>query len=326
MTLSNSPFVFGIIGSSVLLAGLVIAAISIRFIRTTKVSKRLHDFVVDYQHGTHGDETSHGGIGTPVLIEEPLKGNLFKRTILPGIKKIANFLGRLSPQQSVESINRQIIVAGVNLRPLEFLGIRAFMFLLGVAFVGGLYYLTKRIDVMFLFFYFAMMIFFILAPSAWLSFKVRQSQDEIRSGLPDALDMLSVCTYAGLGFDQALQRVSDYWNTPLGNDFRRVVQEIELGVSRADALRSMSERLQVTELSSFVAVIIQAEILGMPISDVLHRQAEQMRVIRQFRAKEVANRLPAKMMFPLAFLILPALMAVILSPVVPALINLFGSF
>lgn len=308
------------------MAGLVIALISIRFIKTTKVSKRLRDFVTDYQHGLPSDEPQLAGGVQPVLIEEPLQGSIINRIIIPFFRKIVNFLGRISPQQTIDSISRQISVAGVNLKPIEFLGIRVFMFLLGVAAVGGLYYLTKRIDAMFLFFYFAAMIFFVLAPSAWLSTRVRQAQDDIRSGLPDALDMLSVCTYAGLGFDQALQRVSDYWNTPLGNDFRRVVQEIELGVSRAEALRTMSERLKVTELSSFVAVIIQAEVLGMPISDVLHRQAEQMRVVRQFRAKEIANRLPAKMMFPLAFLVLPALMAVILSPVVPALLNMLGSF
>jgi tight adherence protein C len=109
-------------------------------------------------------------------------------------------------------------------------------------------------------------------------------------------------------------------------EFKRVVQEIEFGVSRADALRSLAERLQVSELSSFVAVIVQSESLGMPISDVLHGQAEQMRIVRQFKAKEVASRLPAKMMFPLAFLILPALIAVILSPTVPSLLGLFGSF
>ena len=324
--MNNSIIVFAIVGVSILMAGLVIALISIRFIKTTKVSKRLQDFVVDYQQGSPIGEQPLVGSVQQVLIEEPLQGTFINRIIIPFFRRIVNFLGRFSPQQSIDSITRKISVAGINLKPIEFLGIRAFMFLLGVATVGGLYYLTKRTDAMFLFFYFAAMVFFVLAPSAWLSSRVRQAQDDIRSGLPDALDMLSVCTYAGLGFDQALQRVSDYWNTPLGNDFRRVVQEIELGVSRAEALRSMSVRLQVTELSSFVAVIIQAEVLGMPISDVLHRQAEQMRVVRQFRAKEIANRLPAKMMFPLAFLVLPALMAVIMSPIVPALMNMFGSF
>jgi tight adherence protein C len=153
---------------------------------------------------------------------------------------------------------------------------------------------------------------------------MRTHQDDIRRGLPDALDMLSVCTFAGLGFDQALQRVSEYWHSPLGVEFSRVVQEIELGVSRAEALRNMSDRMQVGELSSFVAIIIQSENLGMRIADVLHGQAEQMRVLRQYRAKEVANRLPAKMMVPLALLILPALMAVIFAPMVPSLLLLFG--
>ena len=136
--------------------------------------------------------------------------------------------------------------------------------------------------------------------------------------------MLSVCASAGLGFDQSLQKVSDSWKTPLGFEFRRVVQEMEVGLSRSEALRNMSHRLEIKELSSFVAVIVQAEQLGMQIADVLHSQAEQMRLLRQFRAKEIANKLPAKMMVPLALCILPALIAVILGPMLPAFIDTLG--
>jgi tight adherence protein C len=166
---------------------------------------------------------------------------------------------------------------------------------------------------------------FLAGPTVWLQRKVRDAQDAVRKALPDALDMLSVCASAGLGFDQALQRVSDYWNNKLAEEFKRVVHEMEVGVSRADALRNLSNRLDVTELSNFVAVIVQAETLGMRIADVLHSQAEQMRILRQFRAKEVANTLPAKMMVPLAMLILPALIAVILGPLVPTFIDAMGN-
>lgn len=324
--MDNTILIVVIVGVSVFLAGLVIALISVRFIRTTTVSRRLQDFVVDYSRvNLTGDAAVLPG-AKPIIIQEPLQGSFLNRTLIPLIRRFVSFLGRFTPQQSLEGITRQLLVAGVNLRPVEFVGIRVFTTLIGIALAGLLFYFTKRTDLMFLMLYLTLFILFFLAPIAWLQSKVRQAQEDVRAGLPDALDMLSVCTYAGLGFDQALQRVSDYWHTALGGEFRRVVQEIELGVSRADALRSMAQRLQVNELSSFVAVIVQSETLGMPISDVLHGQAEQMRIIRQFKAKESASRLPAKMMFPLAFLILPALMAVILSPTIPSLLGLFGVF
>jgi tight adherence protein C len=148
----------------------------------------------------------------------------------------------------------------------------------------------------------------------------------IRRGLPDALDMLSVCAIAGLGFDQSMRRVSEHWDTPISNEFGRVVAEMEMGVSRREALRSMAERLNVSELSSFVSVIIQSEQLGMSIADTLHAQAEQMRIERRFRAQEIARTIPIKMLIPLAFLIFPALMAIIIGPAVPALIELFQNF
>ena len=140
--------------------------------------------------------------------------------------------------------------------------------------------------------------------------------------MPDALDMLAVITAAGLGFDQAMLRLGQTFKTPVGQEFARVVSELEVGVSREQALRDMQARVDIPELSSFVAVILQSERLGMSIADVLHSQAEQMRIYRQFRAKEVAQQLPARMMVPLAIFIFPALLAVILGPFFPLLLDI----
>jgi len=171
----------------------------------------------------------------------------------------------------------------------------------------------------------ALLIFFLL-PSAWLQRKVRQRQDAVRKGLPDAMDMLSVCATAGLGFDQAIQRVSEHWNTPVGVEFGRVIHEMEMGLSRREALRNLADRLEISELSSFVAFVLQSEQLGMAISDVLHTQAGQMRAERRFRAQEQAQKIPTKMLFPMAFLIFPAVLAVVLGPALPKLFNVFSSF
>jgi len=150
-------------------------------------------------------------------------------------------------------------------------------------------------------------------------------RDSIGKGLPDALDMLSVCVEAGLGFDQALQRVSEHWKTPLGAELGRVVAEIGMGVPRRQALRNLAERVDIEHLASFVAVILQSDQLGMSITDTLHAQAEQMRIERRFRAQELARKMPLKMLFPLLLLIFPALFAVILGPTIPVLADFFST-
>jgi tight adherence protein C len=126
-----------------------------------------------------------------------------------------------------------------------------------------------------------------------------------------------------LGFDQSLQRVSEYWHTPVGVEFGRVVAEMEMGVSRRTALRNMADRIGLSELSSFVAVIIQSDQLGMSIADALHAQAQQMRIERRFRAQEAARKVPLKMLFPMMLLIFPAMLAVVCGPSIPILSGFF---
>jgi tight adherence protein C len=123
-----------------------------------------------------------------------------------------------------------------------------------------------------------------------------------------------------------LQRVSEYWDTPIGREFGRVINEMEMGITRRDALRNLADRIDIREISSFVALIVQTEQLGMSISDTLHAQAEQMRIERRHRAQEQAQKAPIKMLIPMALLIFPALLAVILGPAIPSLVDVFGNF
>jgi tight adherence protein C len=135
--------------------------------------------------------------------------------------------------------------------------------------------------------------------------------------------MLSVCASAGLGFDQSMQKICNYWDTELGLELKRVTQEMEMGVSRAIALKNMSNRLEVNDLTQFVSIIIQAEKIGMSYSNVLHSQALQLRVLRQLRAREIANQLPGKIIIPVILFIFPALIAVILGPAIPIIMDVF---
>jgi tight adherence protein C len=142
--------------------------------------------------------------------------------------------------------------------------------------------------------------------------------------LPDGLDMLNICVGAGLGFDAALSRVGERWQTALADEFNRVVLEIRLGKARRQALQDLADRTEVMEVENFVATIIQADQLGVSIAKVLRAQAEHMRIVRRQRAEELARQATIKLLFPLVLLIFPAMLAVLLGPAVPQILDTLG--
>jgi tight adherence protein C len=262
--------------------------------------------------------------GRPIIAPE-IHGSLLDRTIGNWIRKILQFLGRFTPKSMILDLDHKLIVAGRpgNLTATSFFGIR-FLLLLGGLLIAFLslrnmeeFSLNSLLPGVL-----ALVVSWFL-PVAWLNQRMRARQDEIQRGLPDALDMLSVCASAGLGFDQSLQNISQYWDTKLGEELKRATGEMEMGLSRAVALRHLAERCDVEELTQFVAILVQAERIGMSYADVLHSQAIQMRVLRQLRSREIANKLPAKMMMPLALLIFPAIIIVLLGPAIPQILNIF---
>jgi tight adherence protein C len=139
-------------------------------------------------------------------------------------------------------------------------------------------------------------------------------QAKIQTALPDAMDMLTVCVEAGLGFDAALAQVARNTTGPLAGEFARALQEMQLGASRAQALRAMTARTAVPELRVFVSALTQATELGITIAQVLREQAREMRLKRRQRAEEKAQKVPVKITFPLVFCLFPALFVVILVP------------
>jgi len=150
-------------------------------------------------------------------------------------------------------------------------------------------------------------------------------QARIVSALPDAIDMLTVCVEAGLGFDGALAQVARNTEGPLAEEFARTLQEMQIGRSRAEALRGMVARSTVPELRTFVSALVQAGELGIPVSRVLREQAVEMRVRRRQRAEERAQKVPVKIMFPLILCIFPALLVTIIgSGIITIAHSLFG--
>jgi tight adherence protein C len=150
-------------------------------------------------------------------------------------------------------------------------------------------------------------------------------QETIQKTLPDALDMLTVSVEAGLGFDAALHQVARNTEGPLSGEFFRVLQEMQIGKSRSAAFRSMTARTTVTDLRNFVAALVQADKLGIPIANVLREQAKEMRIKRRQRAEEKAQKIPIKILFPMIFFIFPALFIVILGPAVISMIAAFSN-
>ncbi len=150
-------------------------------------------------------------------------------------------------------------------------------------------------------------------------------QQELRRTLPDVLDMLTVSVEAGLGFDAAMSQVAANAAGPMVGESARVLQEMRLGAGRADAMRAMAARTSVTELRTFATAVVQASELGIPVGNVLREQAREMRVRRRQRAEELAQKVPVKILFPLIFLIFPALFIIILGSAVIRIIAIFAS-
>jgi tight adherence protein C len=137
---------------------------------------------------------------------------------------------------------------------------------------------------------------------------------QMRNGLPDAMDLLTISVEAGLGFDAAVSRVAKNSNGPLSSEFARLLQEMQIGMGRADAMRAMAERTSLPDLKSFCLAMVQADSLGIPIARVLRIQSQEMRTKRRQRAEEKAQQVPVRMMIPLVMFILPCLFLVILGP------------
>lgn len=295
--------------------GLIIAALGAKHLDNRAEQERIEGFVVRQSVGPNARRLDE-------LQGREFSEALIQRTLLSWLRGIVQFLSRFTPPKTLEETNRRLTVAGnpFNLRAGTFYGARVFFLILGVVLAFGAY--RVRPSVLSLLLALLVLFLFLVGPGAWLSAMMRQRQAGIRRGLPDVMDMLSVITAAGLGFDQAMLRVGQAFKSPIGLEFARAVSEIEIGVSRKQALRNLQARVDLPELSSFVAVVLQSEQLGMSIADVLHTQAAQMRIFRQFRAKEIAQQLPARMMIPLALFVFPALFAVILGPFLPVLLNI----
>jgi len=267
----------------------------------------------------------YGDRETPVSLQEiELSLPFTQRILMPIAQKSADLVIRFMPANVLESTRRNLEMAGRprNLGPAEFLIIR----FVAAALLGGLtFFLFLRASGQAATYRFLfpplMTAFGFFMPVIWLSSRIRSRQSEIVKALPDALDLLTICVEAGLGFDAAISKITEKWDDPLSMEFGRVIQEIQLGKLGREALRDMSDRMDVPDITTFIAAVVQAQQLGVSMSKVLRIQSDQMRLRRRQRAEEKAHQAPIKMLFPMAFLIFPALFIVLLGPAVIMIIE-----
>lgn len=252
------------------------------------------------------------------LEEIELSQPLRERVILPIARKLGELALRFTPQNALQDTARKIELAGnpPGLEPTIFWASR---FILAIGLGGGLLLLFAvssldwTLGRKFLIVLVATIIGFFV-PELLLQSRIQRRQESIRKAMPDALDLLTICVEAGLGFDAAMAKVNEKWDNELSLAFGRVLREIQLGKLRREALRDMADRIDIPEMTSFVAAIIQSEQLGVSMAKVLRIQSDQMRVKRRQRAEEEAHKAPVKMLFPMALLIFPSLLIILLSP------------
>ena len=245
-----------------------------------------------------------------------------ERVLVPLFKNFAKIVVRFTPQKQLEETRRQLELAGQNTDPANFFLLRIFstmVFCIVGALLGfwamnapALNAIAYTVGGVALGYYF---------PMLSLRSKIRKRQENIVKALPDALDLLVICVEAGLGFDAAMGKVYEKWDNELALAFGRVLKEIQLGKLRRDALKDMSNRMDVPDVNAFTAAIIQAEQLGVSMAKILRIQADQMRVKRRQRAQEKAQQAPVKMMIPMVLLIFPSIWVVLLGPAVIQLMN-----
>jgi tight adherence protein C len=236
---------------------------------------------------------------------------------MPIMRRLGEISTRFTPQHVLETTRKQLEMAGnpgrMDASTFMILHFVAAVLLGGLIFAISLFSKTFTVPIKLL----LILVFTVLGyflPDLLIRSKINGRQKQVRKAMPDALDLLTICVEAGLGFDAAMSKVHEKWDNELSMAFGRVIREIQLGKLRRDALRDMADRIGLAEMTSFIAAVVQSEMLGVSMAKVLRIQSDQMRVRRRQYAEEQAHKAPIKMIFPMGLLIFPALMIVLLTP------------
>lgn len=260
------------------------------------------------------------------LTRAPSEGPVSQRLVLPVIQKLSSFIGRLTPVGLRNAIARKLTLAG-NSRvwTAEVVLVLQLATIVGGAFAG--YRVGMSGDPRFLGPLWIPLLAFAgyLLPVGILDRRAVARQEDIRRHLADMIDLLTISVEAGLAFDAALLHVRRSMKGPLSEEIGRMLHEMQLGVGRIDAMRHLSERSDVEELRGFVLAMVQADIFGVSVANVLRAQSDELRTKRRQRAEEKAMKTPVKLLFPMIACILPALLILIVGPGAIRIVHTFGN-
>lgn len=259
--------------------------------------------------------------GENVTLEQIEMSQSFQeRVIYPLLRQFGELAARFTPQNAIQDINQKLERSGKAgwIDASMFLALR----FVAAAIFGGLAFLVFTVSAVkqplstaILYSLIALVIGFFF-PQLWLDEQIKKRQQEVQKALPDALDLLTICVEAGLGFDAAMSNVAQKWDNELSLAFARCIRETQLGKIRRDALRDMADRIDLSDLTSFVAAVVQSEQLGVSMAKILRIQSDQMRMRRRQIAEEKAQQAPIKMLLPMVGFIFPSIFIVLLTPAV----------
>jgi tight adherence protein C len=266
--------------------------------------------------------------GESVSLEDiELQQPFIQRVVVPLIEKFGEISTRFTPQKLLQETTLKLELAG-NPGRIDAATFLATRFVGAAVFGGGLLLIALLAKtwppgriVLVVGIFTAVGFFF---PQLWLQSRINSRQGEVRKALPDALDLLTICVEAGLGFDAAMSKVAEKWENELSLMFGRCIREVQLGKVQREALRDMADRLGLPELTSFVAAVIQSQILGVSLAKVLRIQSDQLRVKRRQFAEELAHKAPVKMIIPMALLTFPSIMIILMAPAAFQIAGAFG--
>ena len=300
-----------LLGIIVLFAGLalLVLTLSTAFMNRQEVNRSLAAI-----QGMHEDDRPPSQLDTPFT----------DRVVTPAFEKLTSWGRRFTPDDQSARIRRRLDLAGnpenwdvnriIAFKMLGLIGGAILGLLIGLLFQSAFSTILGLIVVSALLGYFG--------PNIALYQVGYNRTQQMARDLPDALDLLTISVESGMAFDSAVSQVARNTTGPLAEEFFRLLQEMQIGLSRSDAIRAMGERSDIPELRNFASSMVQAERLGIPVANVLRIQAGEMRTKRSQRAEEMAQKVPVKILFPLIFCILPVLFIVILGP---AMISIFSS-
>ena len=258
-----------------------------------------------------GTPTADTKATTTSYREVSLQRSVTERILAPAGGGLLGLVRRFTPAGWLDKTSQTLKVADLDKKysAEAVLVVRIAVGLLGLA-LGGLFLATTGdVKVSGL-----LVVVAVMGPQARLKRFGDERRKAIQNELPDVLDQLTVTVEAGMSFDNALLRAGQEGRGLIAKELLRVVADVQLGLSRSEALQALADRTDVADLRSFVNAVRQAESHGFPLGRILRLQSQEMREKRRTRAEEKAMQVPVKITFPLVFCILPALFIIILGP------------